>query len=110
MISTGVLLSVFFADAHLPTRSVVIGQFVGIGALVAVGVHKLWLLLRGRADEGDDALIFAVMTAIWCAAGYKLVNNRIAARHLRANGRLALPGVLIALGLYVLSDALALLY
>jgi cadmium resistance protein CadD (predicted permease) len=32
------LLSVFFADRHLSSRSVVLGQFLGIAALAAVSV------------------------------------------------------------------------
>ena len=179
------LLSVFFADAHLKTRAVVIGQFAGIAVLVAVsagaalaavavpegwiallgmvplslGLHKLWLLLRGPVDDADAAgvqdrernleerthsqmlsvmgvtvanggdnlgvyiplfagdlslipiyaLTFLVMTALWCAVGYGLVNNSVAGRHLRGYGHLALPFVLIALGLYILSDAVVLL-
>ena len=75
------LLSAFFADRRLTTRSIVIGQFVGIGALVAasaaaafvaitvpagwvallgfvplaLGVRKLWLLWRRSSDDGDSS-------------------------------------------------------
>jgi cadmium resistance protein CadD (predicted permease) len=52
------------------------------------------------------ALVFAVMTAIWCAAGYALVDNRLAGRHLQRYGHIALPFVLVGLGLYILSDLL----
>ena len=179
------LLSAFFADPHLRARSVVVGQFAGIGTLVAVsalaalaaiavperwivllglvplalGVRKLWLLGRSGAPDGDGAeasrlqdrerrlegralsqtlavmavtvanggdnlsvyiplfakdrnliplyaLVFAVMTGIWCAAGYALVNNRLAGRHLQRYGHIALPFVLVGLGLYILSDFL----
>ena len=180
-----VLLSVFFADAHLKTRAVVIGQFAGIAVLVAVsagaalaavavpqgwiallgvvplslGLRRLWLLRRGRVDDADAAgvqdrarnleerthsqmlsvmvvtvanggdnlgvyiplfagdlrlipiyaLIFLVMTALWCAVGYGLVNNPVGGRHLRDYGHLALPFVLIGLGLYIMSDVVVLL-
>ncbi len=178
------LLSAFFADSHLTTRSVVIGQFAGIGTLVAIsalaalaaivvpegwvallgliplvlGVRKLWLLgrstsvggevsgplemqdrerrLEGRtpsqilavmgvtiANGGDNlsvyiplfasdlrlipayAVVFAVMTAVWCAAGYGLVNNRVAGQHVGRYGHVVLPFVLVGLGLYILSGA-----
>ena len=181
------LLSAFFGDPHLTTRSVVIGQFAGIGTLVAIsalaalaaivvpegwvallgliplvlGVRKLWLLGRstgvggevsgplemqvreqrreGRtrsqilavmgvtiANGGDNlsvyiplfasdprlipgyAVVFAVMTAVWCAAGYGLVNNRVAGQHVGRYGHVVLPFVLVGLGLYILSDALVL--
>lgn len=71
------LLSAFFADQHLATRSVVLGQFLGIGALTAasaaaamaslvipdgwtallglvplvLGVQKLWQLRPGVHEE-----------------------------------------------------------
>lgn len=172
----------------MTTRSVVIGQFAGIGALVAasavaalaaiavpegwvallglvplaLGVRELWLLGRAGGVEGDAseasqtqhrerglerrthsqvlavmavtianggdnlsvyiplfakdvrlipayAAIFAVMTAILCAVGHGLVNNRVAGQLVGKYGHIALPFVLVGLGLYILSDAFALL-
>jgi len=55
------------------------------------------------------AIVFAVMTAMWCALGFWLVNNKLAGGTIRRTGHLALPIVLIALGLYILSGALVLL-
>lgn len=55
------------------------------------------------------ALIFAIMTGIWCALGSALVNNRYFGRISRHYGHIALPFVLIALGLYILSGATPLL-
>ena len=55
------------------------------------------------------ALIFAVMTGLWCTLGNSLVNNRYFGRLSRHYGHMALPFVLIALGLYILSGAAALL-
>jgi cadmium resistance protein CadD (predicted permease) len=182
------LLAAFFADPHLSSRAIVVGQYVGIFALVAIstvaalaaivvppawmallgivplflGVRKLWQLCRaddedeeeGQAEavrheervlerrtrsqalavaavtiaNGGDNLgvyipvfaadihaipvytvIFAVMTALWCAAGHSLVNNRIVGHHLRRYGHLLLPFVLIAIGLVILGDAAPLL-
>jgi len=51
------------------------------------------------------AAIFAVMTALWCWIGYRLVRNRWVGERLRRYGHLLLPYVLIALGLYILSGA-----
>ena len=53
--------------------------------------------------------VFAIMTGVWCALGYGLVNNPWAGKHVRRYGHLALPFVLVGLGLYLLSDALVLL-
>ncbi len=55
------------------------------------------------------AVIFAAMTGIWCAAGYALVNNPMAGSYVRRYGHLLPPFVLIALGAYILSDAMVLL-
>jgi len=181
------LLAAFYADPRLRHRSVVVGQYLGIGALVlvsalaallalafpdgwvallgmvplAMGFSKLPALrtdasngkngsdenriqgqernaergLRSQvfaiasvtvANGGDNvgayvpifatdlgaivtyALTFAVMTGVWCALGYMLVNNRILGGTIRRYGRVLLPIVLIALGVYILSGALVL--
>lgn len=52
--------------------------------------------------------VFAVMTAVWCALGYLVVNNPLMGAHIRRYGHVLLPIVLIALGLYILSGAVAL--
>jgi cadmium resistance protein CadD (predicted permease) len=75
-----VVVSAFFADATLRRRAIVIGQFLGVGTLVAVsaiaaglalaippgwtallgfaplgiGLVKLWSLWRGTEDEADS--------------------------------------------------------
>jgi cadmium resistance protein CadD (predicted permease) len=53
--------------------------------------------------------VFAVMTAVWCALGYLVVNNPLIGSHVRRYGHVLLPVVLIALGLYILSGAVALI-
>ena len=181
------LLAAFFADPRLRRRSIVVGQYLGIGALVLVsalaallalaipegwvallgvvplllGLQKL-LALRtdtvGGEDDGKEhrmqdqehnaerrlrsqvravasvtianggdniavyiplfatafeaittyALTFAVMTGVWCALGYLLVNNKVLGGSIRRYGHVVLPVVLIALGIYILSGALVL--
>lgn len=182
------LIAAFFADSRLRYRSVVAGQFLGIGvlvlasvlaALLALAIPEGWiallgfvplflglrglLMLRGGIGGGKDdieehllqdqertaehrlhsqvlavaavtvanggdnlgvyiplfatapnaivtyLLIFAVMTAVWCVLGYSLANNRVLGGPIRRYGHVALPVVLIALGIYILSGALALL-
>ncbi|HKP76139.1 MAG TPA: cadmium resistance transporter [Longimicrobiaceae bacterium] len=179
------LLAAFFADRHLRAHSVVLGQFLGIGALVAasaaaawaslavpdgypamlgavplaLGIRKLWGLRRagGEADlddvnlreeeraehrtysqvlavagvtvanGGDNlgvyiplfardpylvplySLVFAMMTALWCFAAYRLVQNRMVGVRLRRYGHVALPIVLIALGVWLLTGVRVLL-
>ena len=182
------LLAAFFADPRLRARSIVIGQYLGIGVLVLVSalaallalafpagwvallgavplLMGLWKLLALRTDAvsaesaseehrvqdsehhaertlhsqvlavavvivangGDNvgvyvplfataferitlyALTFAVMTGVWCALGYLLVNNKVLGGAIRRYGHVVLPVVLIALGLSILSGALVLL-
>ena len=55
------------------------------------------------------ALTFAVMTGVWCGLGYLLVNNKVLGDRIRRYGQVALPIVLIALGIYILSGARVLL-
>jgi cadmium resistance protein CadD (predicted permease) len=52
--------------------------------------------------------VFAVMTLVWCGVGYVLVNNPIVGNQIRRYGEVLLPIVLIPLGLYILSGAIAL--
>ena len=190
------LLAAFFADPHLKPRTIVAGQFLGIGTLVlastvagavalvvpqaytallgavpfALGLRAFWhlrsksgrrqmavdtgaqeladeaavreaeqrVVRRGRsqllavsgvtiANGGDNlgvyiplfasaprtipvyAAVFAVMTALWCLAGYALVNNPVIGHHVRRLGHVGLPFVLVSLGLWILSGARVLL-
>jgi cadmium resistance protein CadD (predicted permease) len=54
-------------------------------------------------------IVFAVMTAVWCLAGYWLVNHPQLGARVRQYGHVALPFVLIGLGLYILWDTRVLL-
>jgi cadmium resistance protein CadD (predicted permease) len=46
-----------------------------------------------------------VMTAIWCAIAYYLVGHPLIAKRLYKTGHVIFPLVLIALGIYILTDA-----
>jgi cadmium resistance protein CadD (predicted permease) len=52
--------------------------------------------------------VFIVMTAVWCALGYVVVNNPLLGTYIRRYGHVLLPIVLIALGIYILTRALPL--
>jgi hypothetical protein len=53
--------------------------------------------------------LFALFTAVWCWLGYRLVSSRVLGDRLRRNGHIALPLVLILLGVHILSGARVLL-
>jgi cadmium resistance protein CadD (predicted permease) len=67
------------------------------------------LFARAPAAIPVYAAIFAAMTALWCWAGYRLMHHRVFGERLRRLGRRALPFVLIALGVWILAGARALL-
>ncbi len=54
--------------------------------------------------------VFSVMTAILCVLSYYLVNNPLLGKRLARYGRVALPVVLVALGLWILADAKTLIW
>jgi cadmium resistance protein CadD (predicted permease) len=176
------LLAALFADRSIQRRAVVVGQFVGIGALVAMSwiaarlalaIPAGWVALLGLAplllgilgfvsllrrappdDDADEAAesrgrvskrlwhsqvlavtaitvanggdnlgvyiplfasnpaavpihiaAFTVLTGLWCVLGYYLVHNPLVGDAVRRHAHVVLPFVLIALGLYILSDA-----
>jgi cadmium resistance protein CadD (predicted permease) len=53
------------------------------------------------------AIIFLLLTAAWCAAGYALVNHPNAGAPIRRYARPLTPFILIALGLYILIESKA---
>jgi cadmium resistance protein CadD (predicted permease) len=177
-----VLLALLFADATLKPRWVILGQVLGIAALVVIsavaavaalavpgelvallgavplflGLKRLLQLRRAAASPdsheprraaragsassqiasvalltiangGDNlgvyvplfarepsviglySLVFATLTVVWCVAGHALANQRTVAEQLARHGHVALPLVLIGLGIWILTGALPLL-
>jgi cadmium resistance protein CadD (predicted permease) len=49
------------------------------------------------------AVVFAVMTGVWCLLGHALVRSPVAGTGVRRAGHVLLPFVLIALGFHILS-------
>ncbi len=180
------VVAAFFADPRLRQRFVVVGQFLGIGALVlasalaallALAIPQGWVAFLGLiplylglrrlfalrgvklggagdisahrererlstyrslsqilavaavtvANGGDNlgvyiplfaaepyaipayALIFGFMTALWCTLAHVLVDHRVLGESIRRYGHLALPFVLVALGVHILLGGLVLL-
>ncbi len=164
------ILMAFFADRKFTHRQVIIGQYLGIGALtllsiaaslmalvipqawigalgifpLVIGLSKLIDLMRGEKEEtavrssgvqmlsiaavtfsngGDNlgvyiplfanssaahiallAATFLLMTGLWCALGYYLVNNPFIGAQIKRYGRILLPFVLILLGISILAQ------
>jgi cadmium resistance protein CadD (predicted permease) len=50
-------------------------------------------------------LVVMVLTGVWCAVAYHLVNRPLIASSIKRIGTVALPFVLIGLGIYILAEA-----
>lgn len=98
------------AGALQPARRGFVAQSLTVaGVTLANGGDNLgvYIPLFATAPQAIVTYIavFAVMTALWCALGYLVVNNPLIGDRIRRHGHVLLPVVLITLGLYILSDA-----
>lgn len=89
-------------------------QILGVAAVtVANGADNLSVYIPLFAIDISAvpvyALVFAVLTAVWCVLGYALVRNPAGAALTQRWGHIVLPIVLIALGLHILWGAAVLL-
>lgn len=172
------ILMAFFANRRFPISQVVLGQYMGMGSLIAVsmlaslialvvpnnligligifpiaiGIKELLELLKNGNNEesakqlsrsrliaylpfltvaavtfsgGEEigvytsvfatnnevseiiiiVLVVMILTGLWCAVAYYLVNRRLIASSIKRTGTVALPFVLIGLGIYILAEA-----
>jgi cadmium resistance protein CadD (predicted permease) len=183
-----VVLMLFFSSSNFHARNIVIGQYLGIGSLVAIsavgslialvvpsyliglmglapiaiGIKKLIKKRNNKLEQekeeisrkelmqqsnkrgyqyhylsfltvasvtisngGDNIVIytplfasyntssevtvlisvFMALTAVWCAIGYYLVRHPLLERRMLRYGHIALPFVLIGVGLYILVES-----
>jgi cadmium resistance protein CadD (predicted permease) len=92
--------------AHLQWIAVALTTIANGGDNLGVYIP---LFSRDLAWVPFYAILFTVMTAAWCAAGYWLVHHPMVGARIRQYGHVALPFVLIGLGLVILADARTLL-
>jgi cadmium resistance protein CadD (predicted permease) len=52
--------------------------------------------------------VLMIMTAVWCAVAYYLVNHPLIASRIRRVGHIVLPWVLIGIGIYILAESFVL--
>ena len=102
------------AGQHLSIRSGFIAQSLTVaGVTLANGGDNLGVYIPLFATAplaiGSYVVVFAVMTAVWCALAYSMVNNPLIGDRIRRHGHGLLPVVLIGLGLYILADAVELM-
>jgi cadmium resistance protein CadD (predicted permease) len=172
------ILIAFFANSRFPLPQIVLGQYAGMAALlaisivgslialivpnnligligifpIAIGIKELLELLKNGDNEesakqpsrsrltaylpfltvaavtfsgGEEigiytsvfatnnevseiiiiVLVVMVLTGVWCAVAYHLVNRPLIASSIKRIGTVALPFVLIGLGIYILAEA-----
>ena len=172
------ILIAFFANSHFPLSQIVLGQYAGMGALLAIGIVSSLIALivpnnligligifpiaigikellelpkngnnkesakqlsrsrliaylpfltvaavtfSGGEEIGVYTSVFAtyrevseiiiivlvvmVLTGLWCAVAYHLINRPLIASSVKRTGTAALPFVLIGLGIYILVEA-----
>jgi cadmium resistance protein CadD (predicted permease) len=172
------ILIAFFANSHFPLSQIVLGQYAGMGALLAIGIvgslialivpnnligligifpiaigikELLELPKNGNNKEsakqlsrsrliaylpfltvaavtfsgGEEIgvytsvfatyrevseiiiiiLVVMVLTGLWCAFAYHLINRPLIASSIKRTGTAALPFVLMGLGIYILVEA-----
>jgi hypothetical protein len=102
------------AGEHQPVRRGFFAQSMTVaGVTLANGGDNLGVYIPLFATAPQTivtfVVVFAVMTAVWCALGYLMVNNPLIGDRIRRHGHALLPLVLIGLGLYILSDAAGLI-
>lgn len=88
------------------------------------GTHSQWIAvaLVTVANGGDNlgvyiplfsreltwipvyAIVFAIMTGLWCMIGHWLVHHEVIGVRLRQYGHVALPFVLVGIGLFIVSE------
>lgn len=170
------ILIAFFSNSRFPLPQIVLGQYAGMGALLAIsivgslialivpnnligligifpiviGIKELLELLKDGEESakqlspngliaylpfltvaavtfsgGEEigvymsvfaaynevseiiiiVLVVMVLTGLWCAVAYHLVNRPLIASSVKRIGNVALPFVIIGLGIYILAEA-----
>jgi len=72
-----------------------------------IGVYVPVFATRTRAELAAMMVVFVGLTAVWCAAGYHLVNHPRFGQPLRRHAGRITPFVFIALGLLILFNSQA---
>jgi cadmium resistance protein CadD (predicted permease) len=92
-------------------RSGALGQIASIAVVTIanggdnLGVYAPLFATQSAAEIAIIAAVFIIMTAIWIAIAHRLVTQPTVGIPIRRYGHIAVPFVLIGLGLYILYNA-----
>jgi cadmium resistance protein CadD (predicted permease) len=92
-----------FLSAYLPLLTVAVvtfsgGEEIGVYTSVFATYHEVSEIII-------IVLAVMVLTGLWCMIAYWLVNHPISASSIKRLGTIALPFILIGLGVYILAEA-----
>jgi cadmium resistance protein CadD (predicted permease) len=74
------------------------GEEIGVYTSVFAAYHEVYEIII-------IVLVVMVLTGVWCIVVYHLVNHPLIASRVKRIGTIALPFVLIGLGIYILAEA-----
>jgi cadmium resistance protein CadD (predicted permease) len=93
------------SDASVTVRTATVAFVTMTNGGDNIGVYAPSLAIRSLYDIAVIALVFLVMTAIWCFAAHSLVNHPKLGAPIRHLGHRVAPIVLIGLGILILYQA-----
>jgi cadmium resistance protein CadD (predicted permease) len=78
------------------------GEEIGVYTSVFAAYHEVYEII---------IIVFVVMvlTGLWCTVAYRLVNHPLITSRVKRIGTIALPFILIGLGIYILAEAFLIL-
>src|SRR5215211_3015654 len=89
--------------AYLPFLTVAAVTFSGGEE---IGIYTSVFAINNEASEIITIIsVVMVLTGVWCIVAYHLVNHPLVASRVKRIGTIALPFILIGLGIYILAEA-----
>lgn len=70
-----------------------------------IGVYTPLFATRSPVEVAATGLVFAIMTALWCLLGHRLVHHPALGIPIRRHGHRTLPFLLIGFGILILYEA-----
>ena len=92
-------------DTGQHTRIATVALFTIANGADNIGVYMPAFAIRSPLEIGMIAVIFAVMTGIWCFFAHWIVHHPTFGKPIRRYGRRLAPLVLIAIGVSILYEA-----
>jgi cadmium resistance protein CadD (predicted permease) len=96
---------------HQEPRSGSLGRIASVAAVTIanggdnIGVYTPLFATQTASATAVIVIVFMVLTALWLAIAHWLVSHRTLGAPIRRYGHIAVPFVLIGLGLFILYDA-----